>query len=247
MAIRDNDIEWMRKRIYIPSQQFTGLLGILRSGSTAAADSANGVRLEGPDLAEITTGGVARLMGGSVDTTYKAALLAGMADGIPAVDEVSTFEVCALRMDSDGDSVTHRMRIPVDVDPEFAMGFRINWTSGSSTVADTVSFIGLLDFKAEGVALAAPTTALDTAIALLDNVTGAWHNQWTARGVKDAYFLTREQIEAGAHMLMNIEMDAKASGLAEALFCLGLEIDYVPHKTVGSGSQSERPRTRVGV
>lgn len=243
MGIRDNDIEWMRKRIYIPSQHFTGLLGILRTGSTATAALANGALLEDPSLAETAV----RLSTSTVDTSFKVALMAGLADGVPAVDVISTFEVGALRMDTNGDSVTHRMRIPVDVDPEFAMGFRINWTSGSSTTADTVSFIGLLDFKAEGVALAAPTTVLDTAIALLDTVTGAWHNQWTARGVKNAYFLTREQIEAGAHMLMNIEMDAKAVGLTEALFCLGLEIDYVPNKTVGPGTQSERPRTRVGV
>ena len=245
MGIRDDDIPWVRKRLYIPSQHFTGLVGVLRTSSSTVADIAGGVTLEGPSLAAISSPTVVELGGTSVDTSYRAALLMGVADGLPAVDEVSTFEVCALRMDTNGDSVTHRMRVPVDVNPEYTMGFRVNWTSGSSTTDDTVTFIALLDFKAEGVALAAPTTVLDTAITPLDAVTGAWHNQWTARGVKNAFFLSRDQVEAGAHLMINLEMDAKAAGLTEALLCLGLEIDYVPHLTEGTGSKSDRPLTAI--
>ena len=151
--------------------------------------------------------------------------------GAVALGEVSTFGYGAPLMAAAGDLVCHHTMVPNDWDPEYPLGFKVWWTSGSSTVADTISWKVAIDFKVEGETLIAPTTALDTVVALLDNVTGAYDQQKTARGIKNKSWLTRAQVDAGADMMFHVEMDAFAAGLSESKFLLGLEIDYVVRMT----------------
>lgn len=161
----------------------------------------------------------------------------GFDAGAPVLTELSTFGYGGALMAVAGDKVAHALRVPYDMDPQEAVGFTVLWTSGSSTVADTIDWIVLADFKAVGAALIAPATALDTAIAQ-DTVTGANHVQRSSRGIKNSGFLSRAQVDAGAMMVVSVEMDAFAAGLTEAKQYLGLEVDYVVRATKPSDDPS---------
>ncbi len=241
MGIQDSNIEWIRKRLYWPATQFSGFMPAIRTGSTAVADSTSGALAEDEDGNELS--GV-RIMDSAIDQTYRAVHLMGVGAGLPLVDEISTFGVTAIKLTAAGDTIAHIVRTPIDLNPEFPIGVRINWASGSSTTADTIDWIALLQFFAEGVAIAAPSSALNTTIAQ-DNVTGAHHNQWTGRGIKTSGMPTREQVEDGALMSVRIEMNAFAGGLTENKYLLGVEFDYVPHLTRGEGMGRDTERTHT--
>jgi hypothetical protein len=184
-VIRDRNIEWLRKPLYIDWKQFTGIDGVEGTGHKFAT----------------------------------------LATGTAVAQDINSLGIAGLLMDTANDLHFHETRVPWDMDPEDEVGFVVFWTSGSSTTADTIDFKVTFDIIATGAAYAAPSTALDTVVAQ-DTVTGAYHNQQTARGIKNAGFTTRAVIAAGAKMVIGVELDAFAAGLDEDKFFVGLEIDY---------------------
>ena len=154
--------------------------------------------------------------------------------GAVAIIQISNFLYGAPEMYAAGDLVSHYMMVPNDWDPEFELGFKVWWGSASATTTDKTDWIVLLDFFAEGATMTAAATALSTAVALDDLSTGAYDFQKSARGIRDAGWRTRAQVDAGALMVFSVEADATdiaVGGGAEALTLLGIEIDYTVRMT----------------
>jgi hypothetical protein len=175
-----------------------------------------------------------------IDGAQKGRALCGIAGS-----EVSTFGFPGVNF-LVSDVVGWCRRVPMEFDPNWPLGFRVHFTSGSSTAADDFHFTVAFDIKkaatstaAAGTAVAAASTALDTVIAAQDWVdTTTYKNTWTPRGIKNGKWSTLSAIEDGAAMVITV-----TATLADtAAILLGLEIDYVPRWTVGhAGMETDAP------
>lgn len=140
------------------------------------------------------------------------------------------------------DLITGMIPCPMDLDPNFPVGFRVHYSgdhdgSGSATT----SWILLQGAVVEGGAIATPTAALDTVIALLDaysttagdtaTTTDALY-QVTGRGIRNSIGLTRSQVVNGALITISLELDAVAN--FTSVNFLFLEMDYVARRTQAS-------------
>lgn len=259
MPIQDQNIDWYRKRWYIPAREFgmwaaplseasgTGssqdvdhLLGatpqlVIASQSeqdTTASDISLGVLDSNTNLVVKLT---------QPDSAQSALISAALVN-----TEFSSFGFGGFHVRNAGDLYTTYQRVPIDVDPAFEIGVKVNYISGSSTAADIFDWIALLDFSANKVALKAPTSVLDAVIDVAGTLGTATAslNRWSSRGVKNRGFVTRAEIEDGALFTLSVELDSTQSALSsEELHFLGVEIDYVPLKTLGYGSEYDRPLT----
>lgn len=253
MGIKDNDIEGYRKRWYIPARDFgvftspigeqagTGSIKQVPHLLKATPQLVWGTQSEGDGAGDDLVFGTheGTNIVGTWGVSEKQLFFAGLVNS-----EFSTFGFGGFHIATVGDLYTTYQRPPWDIDVQFPMGFKVNYISGSSTAADIFDWIVLLDFVAENVALAAPTTALDTAIDIAGTLgtAAANLNNWSSRGIKNKEFLTRAQIEAGALMTLSIELDSTGSDLPlEECHFLGVEVDYVPQRTVGDGNWHDLP------
>jgi len=155
--------------------------------------------------------------------------------GVPVTKEISTVNIAGVFMDAAGDMVSTIVpaaQFSPALDPRYATHFRVHWTSGSSTTADTATWIATyLALVAHDTAIIEPVTALDIAIPE-DTVSGAYDYQLTDWGSLDGGTFTQET-EAIA---LRVELDAFAAGLTEDVFFLGLEIRYTPKYFQSKGS-----------
>lgn len=204
MFRQDSAFNWRPGRIYIPAQNFTGIIGA-------------------------------------------AGVSVGTHTGAPVQQEISTFGMASILLDTAGDMLVTDGMIPADLDPAKNIKVRAVWTSGSTDTADTVTW--LVTYKAfvpNVTALATPATALDTVIAAQDvPVATAYALCKTAWGIINGGTIS-DQAENWA---WNVEMDAFDAGLAEDKFLLGLEIAYTPRKLrEGSGMlrNSDYPTYTLG-
>ena len=165
-----------------------------------------------------------------------SALTVDLLAGTPGVAEVGTTGLAGVLMNTDADAVSWMGRVPRDWDLKHKVGFRVLWATASTEAADTVAWKVTYGAIAAGEALAAPATALSTAIAedTVDTTT-AYVLQRSERGILDGGSI------AAADLLvaLGVEMDAKAVGLSEDLFFIGLECDYVPLLTTGRPVQND--------
>lgn len=246
--IRDRNIDWIRKRIYIPARDFGMWTEPIAeaTGTGSSQDIAHllgttpqvvfGMTSEADGTAEDTVLGTHD--GTNIKVTMTDAAMKLLAFAALAPTEYSTFGFGGFHIQTAGDIYSTFLRCPYDVDPAHAIGFKVNFVSGSSTAADIFDWIILADFKAVAVALLAPTTVLDTVVDIAGTLGTATAdlNSWSSRGVKNSGFLTRDEIEAGAAIMFSVELDSTQSALAsEELHFLGCELDYVPLKTRGLG------------
>jgi hypothetical protein len=162
-----------------------------------------------------------------------------------AGSEVNTYGFPGVNFLED-DAVGWCRRVPIDFDPNWPLGFRVHFTSGSATAADVFQFTVAFDIKdaaasvaAAGTAVAAASTALDTVVAAQTWVdTTTYKNTWSPRGIKDGKWSTLTAIEDGAAMVISVT----ATSADTAAILLGLEIDYVPRWTVGhAGMETDAP------
>lgn len=138
---------------------------------------------------------------------------------------INSLAIHGLVFDTDADAHHFMVPVPYDVDPGSEMGFMINWTNGSSTIADSVLWTILCDFKATDATVAVATTALDTILVADNPLAAAYKNQWTSRGIKDAAFLTEAQIRSGALMMLSL-VSTTLTGITEDIFPLFIQYDY---------------------
>jgi len=131
------------------------------------------------------------------------------------------------KMNTAGDRVRSLFQI-ADVNTAAPVFARVLWTSGSATAADTITWKVSVKVQAAGSAL---TVSTPTTVSLADTATAsAYDYQITvadsfAAGVIDNMDL----------FSLEVEMDAKAAGLTEDIFFLGVELLYAPVVVVDTG------------
>jgi len=146
-----------------------------------------------------------------------------VAGGNPSFGEVSTFGLTGLHIDGDGDTVGLLWPVPYDCDVESDIEFRVWWSSASSTTTDTITWKVLYgEYTVDAEAVAAPATALSTAIAA-DTLVGANYIQASPWGVLNGGTLTN-----GNMVGLYVECDAGDMTYgSEATYGYFLEIRYV--------------------
>ena len=171
----------------------------------------------------------------------------GLHTGAPVVQEISTFGVGAVMMDTAADELNTFMRLPYDMDLSKRIYARVHWTSGSADVADTVTWkvwYRALTPNVTAIAAAGATggTALSQAV-LIQTVPAATALIWctTTEGYIDAGTLSA-RVEA---LIWSVEMDAFAAGLAEDKFLLGLELRYTPRRLSGPDGMLQEAKASI--
>lgn len=124
--------------------------------------------------------------------------------------------------------------LPYDVNPNFPLGFRVHFSSGTQTDLTVIQHKVLVDFAAAegGTISATPATALDTVLASKTVSAGAGKSFYSPRGIKNAGFATIAQILAGYMMFFSVGVIAQTV-TSDALVNImsGLMLDYVPMRT----------------
>ena len=171
----------------------------------------------------------------------------GLHTGAPVVQEISTFGVGAVMMDTAADELNTFMRLPYDMDLSKRIYARVHWTSGSADVADTVTWkvwYRALTTNVTAIAAAGATggTALSQ-VVLIQTVPVATAYVWctTTEGYIDAGTLSA-RVEA---LIWSVEMDAFAAGLAEDKFLLGLELRYTPRRLSGPDGMLQEAKASI--
>lgn len=154
------------------------------------------------------------------------------------ITEIGTTGITGLLLEAAGDSVMHAMALPADYDIAWPMYVSIHWSSGSSTTADTITWlVQYTPIVLNTTVIIDPATALDKVVPQ-DTVPVASANVWcrTDEGRINGGKLA-DNVEA---MLFEVEMDAFAAGLTEAKHLLGLELRYTPKRLhYGDGMRHE--------
>lgn len=216
MGIRDEQIEWIRKRIVYGPLDLNGLITPAVDEATTQAFT-EGELLQNPTAANKEAPEI-------------------------MLREVGALGLVGLGYDAAGDVILGYIHIPFDMNPDYPVGFRVNVTTNDSA-AGTASFILLTETIKKDVALTATINdALDIIIPLL-TVVNTSLNSWSGRGIANDLGLIRKDIEDGAILEISLELDAVATSTAGEIVVLGLEMDYVPQKTIGSGSEIDAPLT----
>lgn len=139
---------------------------------------------------------------------------------------INSTGIFGVKMNTAGDTIRHYFRVPVDFDSSQPTYVRVHWTSGSSTTADTITWKVFRKARTQNVEALTATidTALDTAIPQdTVPVATAFAVCVTSSGKINAGSITPTDVQELA-----LEMDAKAAGLSEDIFALGVELLYVP-------------------
>lgn len=149
--------------------------------------------------------------------------------------EAGSLSAVGLHMDA-ADEHDFWWTIPNNVNHLHPIGFKVRYSSASSTAADDREWIILYDIISENAALAIGTTALDTTIAAaLDNGTAnAW--QESPRGILNGSTISEANVAAMDIMAVNLEL--QLDDASEEMNMYGIIIDYMPKDFEGS------PRTR---
>ena len=160
----------------------------------------------------------------------------GLHTGAPVFAELSTFGFGAVKFEAAGDEWVQLWQLPKDCDVSKPIRFRVVWSTESTTAADKATFKLTYKAVADGEALAAANTALDTTIA---------QDTW---GATAAYTIARtawgqiaaDTLSEGDLLVLETEIDATDVDIAnEYIYFLGLEIEYTPKKTKGTGITAE--------
>ena len=174
-----------------------------------------------------------------------AGVSVGAGGGAPVQQEISTFGIVSILMDTAGDLLDHNLQMPHDIDIAKDIRIRVHWTSGSATTADTITWkVFYLPIVPNTTTIAAASTALTTVIAE-DTVAGAYIWQATEWGILKGGTLAAN-VEA---LMLQVELDAFAAGLTEDKFPLGLEVAYSPKKLRGPDGMKHNaklPQTMLG-
>lgn len=253
MSVTDGQIDYRRRRLYLPAvENAMWQLTAAVQGTGAAQDITHALGAT-PNvlLVGLTQGdgtAISTLYGTHTASTVEVTLEdnAQYANALVATagSEVSTFGFPGVQF-LVSDAVSWCLRVPIDFDPLWPLGFRAHFTSASVTAADDFQFTVAFDVKdapaktaaktaveVAGTALAAASTALDTVIAAQTWIdTTAYKNTWSPRGIRNKAWSTQAAIEDGAVMVVSIT----ATVADDTAILFGLEIDYMPRLTTGYG------------
>jgi hypothetical protein len=174
-------------------------------------------------------------------------LISSTLDVSETLVQLSSFGFNALKMSADAGSIGGALPCPYDLDPKFPVGFAVWWAmdhDGSGTGAAT--WILLQGTVKRGIVIAAATAALDTVLVADTNTTNLnaaavtdYLLQVTPRGIRNSIGLTRAEIEEGALITLDLEMDAADN--ETNIYLLGIMMDYAPMLCQGIGSEADAP------
>jgi len=201
---RDSQFWWRPGRVYIPSSEFTGLIG------TA------GVR-------------------------------AGVGTGAPVEQEVSTFGIVGVLMDTAGDELNHMTMLPYDLDPAYPLYTRVHFTTGSATAADTIEWLVRYTQLVPNVTTLVDPSTTEAVDIVSMTVTGTAYSYQTTSWGRINGGVISQKAEA---ILLEVELQAFAAGLTEDKLFLGLELRYTPKRLhYGDGMKHEAmpPDSMLGV
>lgn len=147
--------------------------------------------------------------------------------------EINSLGLMGLDMSTAAEEVNTLWALPPDLDITKPIEARVHWTSGSADVADTIDWkLRYLKITPNVTVIISAATDLDTVIAQ-DTVPVATAYAYCATewgAILPAVTAISNKTEA---IEFEVEMDAKAAGLAEAVFFLGLELRYTPKRLQG--------------
>lgn len=216
--MQDMQMQWIRKRKVFTPFELNGLI-------TNAIDEAGSA------------------------TFVEGALIHAPVTATVRLFEINDFGIVGIRFANAGEILRTCIEVPVDLNPDFSVGFRVIWTNSAAASAGRgVTWVITLAkdlANAAMTAAASVTTALDTPL-VEKLISAAWAREYTARGIKNKLGLTRAQIESGVGLRVNIEADILDAGSVD-ITLLGLEIDYAPQTTVGTGTLQDPPLRTSGV
>lgn len=224
MSMNPNKLSFMRQTEFIPVMDFLGLSG----PPTITVDKAAiGLNLElgvssDTDGVAVCNNTIANDLLGVTGVQPPASCGAGL----PVMKEITTLGLSGLLMEEAGDDVRHFMRIPSHWDRNHPIYVRAIWSSLAAAVGDrdiTWKFLYAL-LTANTTALAAPATALDTALVADPPVGTSKTLQATADGIINAGTIA----DANTHISFLMEMDAFDAAFTEDKYLLGVEFDYTP-------------------
>lgn len=217
--LQDQAIDWIRKRHVWSYMVMHGLI-------TPAADFATAAAFDEGELFQNPTAGT-------------------KATPNVALGELGTLGIVGALFAAAGDILLGEVDLPYDLDPNYPVGFRINWSAaGTAAAAKGVTWILLHKVIKKGIAFTAASVALDNVIGQ-SLISATDCNEWSPRGIKKRLGLTRKDVEDGAALSLSIECDILTSGVTLPRL-LALEMDYVPQLTIGSGCHTDRPLFTTG-
>lgn len=233
-SIRDKNIGWLRKRIYLPVTGFPGYnVDALITGGQAAGTAVQII----PDSA-------AAVIGKTTATNFNAAGATAAADqnirqraianGQPRLVAVASasVDVQGLLLAAANNGVEYFGMIPFDLDPSKEIGLRCWWSHGAAAVTTrTITFRVQYGKVGANATIPAVTTALNTLITAQAPVGVVATLQRGNRGIINADQVVSTDFFWGFEVVMS----AFDAAFTEAKYLLGLEIDYMPRKTYGPG------------
>lgn len=219
--IRDQNIDYIRKRLFIGPFDFNALITPAVTAGAGSEAFGEGELLQNPTSSgEIT----------APDINLK---------------EIGSTNIVGLGFSAAGDIVKGSIKVPYDLDPKWPVGFRVNFTNNNAS-AGTATFILLVEpFKKDVAFSATVDNALDTVIGISAS-TAQLINKWTGRGIKRSIGFTRQEVLEGARLGLSLELDAVATIAATDVVLLGLEMDYVPAIAEGNGCLVDRALFHTG-
>lgn len=227
--IDPSKIIFAKQRLYIPVTQFAGLTPQLTVNSAGSIGSNMEIGLDVNTAAAVIEGGsgitAARVLRAPVKlSTVGAGTDAGTAR---TLEEISTTGLVGLLMATAGDDVRHSMPMPTDWDRDNDINVRAWWTSAyNTTVTDQTATWKFLygALAANSGVLAAPATALGTAIAADPPAATAYTIQATAWGT----IAGKAIADTADWFNFLVELDAIGGTFTEAKYLMGVEFQYTP-------------------
>lgn len=161
---------------------------------------------------------------------------------------LGTTGLCGFLM-ADDKLLRGAINLPYDLDVKHEIGFRVHYSGTYGSGTATVEWILLYKIGAENAVIATTgATALDTVIGV-----HTWvgpdddFKMRSPRGIALAstHGITRDNVEAGDLLMISLEQQAETN--VTAVEFITIEMDYVPHRSTGYGTDSDRPLTAADV
>ena len=173
-------------------------------------------------------------------------LACGYSVGSPTLAQIPGTRHAGIQMLGTTITIDHFWRIPSEVDKNWPIYFRHHWATSASGVTPTVAWTQYVATLTSATALTtSPTAVLNRVIPDSSNSASASYSyNLTGRGMiapigtgLAAYQVMDDNIEA-----LHIELQpasANFSLVVNNVWWLGMDIEYTPRRTFGTGSQRE--------
>ena len=156
------------------------------------------------------------------DTTLRA----GPDDAV--VTELSSFGIPAITMSTNGHAIRLLEKL-TNVDTTQRIYFRVNWTSDSTTSADSTlwkMFYKIISPDEDAIDFSSPTALTPASVTDTVGSTTAYKVRRT-----DALYIPADTVNRTDHVALEFEMDTK-SGLTNA-YLINVEMLYYPRPAIG--------------